>query len=148
MKKLDGLGKKSVKYLTIFLDNQINLNTLNITNKDTILEEIKKYPEITNKNIHDCLKKLNYQKYYGYSKILVHEAKNTKYPRISQEIKDGIIFMYINYRTMCTIKDIIPTISFDYIVYKYIELNGHDYLLDIFPKTTKYDYKWNIVLNK
>jgi signal recognition particle subunit SEC65 len=115
---------------------------------DLILEEIKKYPEITNENMHDCLKKLNFQKYYEYSKILVHEAKNTKYPRISQEIKDGIIAMYINYMTQCTIKGIIPTISFRYIIYKYIELNGHDHLLEIFPKITKYDYKWNLVLNK
>ncbi len=140
--------KRSVEHLTIFLDTQINLNTCNIKDKETILEEIKKYPEITNENMHDCLKKLNCQKYFEYSNILVHEAKNKKYPRISRGIKDEIITMYINYRTQCTIKGMIPTISFHYVIYKYIELNGHDHLIDIFPKTTKYDHKWNTVLNK
>ncbi len=149
MAELDSWTMKSVILLRQYLDMYINLNTSDIPDevRDKIIIGIKKYPDITTENVHNCLRELNYGKYYEYSGVLTYELKNLQYPKISEAIKDGIIEMYIDFKLRCKSRFNDPamsTISFHYVAYKYIELHGHDYLLDRFPKTTKYDYVWNI----
>lgn len=126
---------------------------------EDIREEIKKNKltrpsDITQKRIHDFLKKLGYSKYYEHVPYITTIFNGTKPPTMSQELESKLRSMF--HMIQKPFDNFCPNertnfLSYSYILYKFCELLGEDEYLQFFPllksreKLYKHDKIWKLI---
>lgn len=113
-----------------------------------------KQSDITQKRIHEFLKKLGYSKYYEHAPYITTLLHGTTPPTMSQELETKLRSMF--HMIQKPFDKFCPGertnfLSYSYVLYKFCELLGEDDFLQFFPllksreKLYKHDRIWKLI---
>lgn len=116
--------------------------------------KLNKKSDITQKRIHEFLKKLGYSKYYEHAPYITTLLNGTTPPSMSQELEAKLRTMF--HMIQKPFDKFCPGertnfLSYSYVLYKFCELLGEDEFLQFFPllksreKLYKHDKIWKLI---
>jgi hypothetical protein len=116
--------------------------------------KLHKQSDITQKRIHEFLKKLGYSKYYEHVPYITTLLHGTTPPTMSQELESRLRSMF--HMIQKPFDKFCPDertnfLSYSYVLYKFCELLGEDEYLQFFPllksreKLYKHDRIWKLI---
>lgn len=136
---------------------EIPEEVLELVREEVRKERIKDLTKLTNKKIRYFLRKLNLNKYYEHIAHIINRLNGLPPPIITKNIEDKLRIMFSNVNAAWGEIPKKPKknfLNYHYVLYKFVELLGHDEYKVLFPllksrdKIVAHDIVWKEICDK